>query len=194
MRQTVAARPNEGIPFDLERYVMRVMLRPLRIRHSVVPLLIIIVFIAGYVLLRPTTPAVVAMAPNFRLSSTDGRTMSLAEYRGHPVLLNFFATWCTTCKTELPAIARARLQHPGLIALLIDERETAAQVRNFLRGLHVALPALLDVDGSVANSYAIAAQPITVWVAPSGRVRAKSVGPVDGWIINERYSDLTTKK
>ncbi|GAC1473013.1 MAG: hypothetical protein PVSMB7_26410 [Chloroflexota bacterium] len=170
------------------------MLRPLRIRLGVVPLLTIIVCIAGYYLFRPTTPTVVGMAPSFRLSSTDGRTRSLAEYRGHPVLLNFFATWCTTCKAELPAIARARRQHPGLIALLIDERETAGQVRAFLRGLHVPLPALLDADGSVAARYAIADQPITVWVAPSGRVRAKSVGPVDGWIINERYRDLTTKK
>ncbi|GAC1335595.1 MAG: thiol-disulfide oxidoreductase ResA [Chloroflexota bacterium] len=194
MRRLVAVRRDATIPLDLYGYGGRVMLRSMVLRQRVAPFLIVIVFIAGYLLFRPATPGVVGMAPNFQLRSTSGRTVSVAEYRGHPVLLNFFATWCTTCKKEFPALARAQVQHPGLIALLIDERESAAQVRIFLRGLRVPLPALLDADGSVASRYAISGQPVTVWVAPSGRVRAKSVGSVDSWIINARYRDLTTKK
>lgn len=165
-----------------------------RRRQGAALVAILLSLIAGYLLFRPATPAHVSVAPEFRLSATDGRTVSLADFRGHPVLLNFFATWCTTCKAELPAIAHARRTHPDLIALLIDERESATQVRNFLHGIHVSLPALLDVDGSVAARYAIAGQPVTVWVTPSGHVSVVSVGPVDTWIINARYSDLTAKK
>ncbi len=156
-------------------------------------LLIVGALTVGDVLFRPVAPTHVGMAPNFHLSSTDGRVVTLSEYRGHPVLLNFFATWCTTCKAELSAIARARDQHPRLVTLLIDERETQTQVNAFLHALHVPGPALLDASGSVAAKYAIAGQPVTVWVAPSGHIRATSIGPIDSWIINARYSDLTAR-
>ncbi len=146
----------------------------------------------GYLLFRPITLAAVGVAPEFRLSTTDGRHIALSDYHGRPVLLNFFASWCTTCREELAAIARARSTHPKLIALLIDEHETPVQVRAFLRGLHVSQTALLDANGSVAARYAISAQPVTVWITPSGYVRAVSRGPIDQWTIDARYSELTS--
>lgn len=148
----------------------------------------------GYLLFRPVTPSVAGVAPDFRLSTTAGHHVALSDYRGHPVLLNFFASWCATCKEELPTIVRARSTHPKLIALLIDEREGPAQVRAFLHGLHVSQPALLDADGSVAARYAISAQPVTVWITPSGQVRAISRGPIDQWTIDARYSELTSTR
>ncbi len=144
----------------------------------------------GYLLFRPVKPMAAGMAPDSWLGTTTGLQTALTDYRGHPVLPNFFATWCTTCKEELLAIARARQKHPDLVALLIDEHEPAAQVRAFLHGLNVSGPALLDVDGAVASRYSISAQPVTVWIAPSGQIPAVSRGPVDAWIIDARYSEL----
>ncbi len=164
----------------------------LRFRRIAGLLLLTGTLIVGYLLFRPVKPAATGMAPDFRLSTTTGLQTALSDYRGHPVLLNFFATWCTTCKGELPTIARARLKHPDLIALLIDEREPAAQVRAFLHGLHVSGPALLDADGVVASRYSISAQPVTVWITPSGHIRSVSRGPVDAWTIDARYSELTS--
>jgi cytochrome c biogenesis protein CcmG, thiol:disulfide interchange protein DsbE len=166
-------------------------LTPLRL--VVAALLLVAILAAGYLLLRPVTPAQAGAAPDFRLPTTAGGQVALSSYRGHPVLLNFLATWCTTCKGELSVIARARLKHPNLVTLLVDERETASQVRSFLRSLHVFLPALLDTDGTVAARYAIAGQPETVWIAPSGRIRAVTRGPIDAWIIDSRYQQLESK-
>ncbi len=168
-------------------------MRGLPLFRSITALLLLAGTLAGgYLLFRPVKPVSTGMAPDFRLATTTRLQTALSDYRGHPVLLNFFATWCTTCKGELPVIARARLKHPDLVALLIDERESAAQVRAFLRGLNVSGPALLDVDGVVAARYSISAQPVSVWIAPSGHIRAVSRGPVDAWIIDARYSELTS--
>lgn len=148
---------------------------------------------AVYVFFRPVTPSQAGAAPDFRLPTSAGGQVALSSYRGRAVMLNFFATWCTTCRGELPVIARARLMHPNLVTLLVDERESASQVRSFLHGLHVDEPALLDIDGTVAERYAITGQPETVWIAPSGRIRAVSRGPIDAWIIDARYQQLESK-
>jgi len=168
-------------------------MRGLPLFRSITVLLLLAGTLAvGNLLFRPMKPAATGMAPDFRLGTTTGLQTALSDYRGHPVLLNFFATWCITCKRELPVIARARHKHPDLIALLIDERETPAQVRAFLHGLRVSVPALLDLDGIVASRYSISAQPVTVWITPSGHIHAVSRGPVDAWIIDARYSELTS--
>jgi peroxiredoxin len=162
------------------------------IRLAAVAALLATVLTGGYVLFRPVQSAQAGAAPDFRLPSTTGKQVALSSYRGHPVLLNFFATWCAPCKGELPVIDRAKHTHPTLVTLLVDERESSSQVRSFLRGLKVALPALLDTDGSVAAQYAIFAQPETVWIAPSGRIRWVTQGPIDAWSVDARYQQLTS--
>lgn len=148
------------------------------------------VLAAVYVLFRPVSPAQAGTAPNFTLATTTGARVMLSNYRGHPMLLNFFATWCAPCREELPLIARARRAHPDLVTLLIDERETASQVHSFLHDLHVPLPALLDTNGNVAARYSITGQPVSVWIAASGRIRAVSRGPLDRYAIDSRYRQL----
>lgn len=166
------------------------MRQPTLMRPIVAVLLVACGLIAAYLLLRPVPRTQAGTAPDFRLASTGGGRVALSDYRGHPILLNFFATWCTPCREELPVIWRAQRKHRDLVTLLVDERESSSQVRDFLRGLSVALPALLDVDGTVAAQYAIFAQPETVWIAPSGRVRWVSHGPIDAWVIDARYRQL----
>jgi thiol-disulfide isomerase/thioredoxin len=168
------------------------MRQPIVIRSIVAVVLIACGLAAGYLLFRPVAPTHAGAAPDFRLSTTAGGEVALSSYRGHPVLLNFFATWCTPCREELPVIARAQRTHRDLVTLLVDERESSSQVRSFLRSLNVALSALLDTDGTISARYAIFAQPETVWIAPSGRIRSVSRGPIDAWIIDSRYQQLTS--
>jgi thiol-disulfide isomerase/thioredoxin len=159
-------------------------------RLAIAAVLVVTVLAAAYWLFRPVTPAQAGTAPDFRLSTTAGGQVALSSYRGHPVLLNFFATWCTPCREELPVIAHAQQKHQDLVTLLVDEREAVPQVRRFLRSLHINESALLDTDGTVAAQYAIFAQPETVWIAPSGHIRSVSRGPIDAWIIDSRYQQL----
>lgn len=166
---------------------------PIRKLLAAAALLAVVILAAWNLFFRPVAPPSPGMAQDFRLNTTAAGRVALSDYRGHPVLLNFFTTWCSPCRTELPVIARARLQHPGLVTLLVDERETARSVRAFLRDLHVSQPALLDRDGTVAERYAVSGQPVTIWITPSGRIRAVSRGPIDNWTIDARYQQLTSK-
>lgn len=170
------------------------MTRPsIRKLLAVGALLTVVTLATWNLLFRPVVPQSPGMAQDFHLNTTAGEQVGLSDYRGHPVLLNFFTTWCSPCRTEVPVIARARLKHPDLVTLLVDERETAGEVRAFLHHLHVFEPALLDKNGAVASRYAISGQPVTIWIAPSGRIRAVSRGPVDAWVIDARYQELTGK-
>lgn len=143
-----------------------------------------------FVLFRPVHRGSAGLAPNFQLIDTRGQPQELAANHGRPVLINFFATWCAPCRAELPLIAHAQTRDPRLAVLLIDEQESASVVRTFLNGLHVRIPALLDTAGRVAQRYRVTGQPVSFWIAPSGRVRYVSRGAMDAWIISTRLHDL----
>jgi cytochrome c biogenesis protein CcmG/thiol:disulfide interchange protein DsbE len=117
-------------------------------------------------------------APPFTLQSTSGGRVSLAAQRGHPVVIDFFASWCTVCRTELPMLNRvvSQDQARGLRLLLVDYQESAATARNFLTSLGVNRPALLDRNGAVAQSYGVFGLPVNVFVTASGQISAIQVG------------------
>jgi cytochrome c biogenesis protein CcmG/thiol:disulfide interchange protein DsbE len=115
------------------------------------------------------------LAPDFVLQSTDGTTYRLSELRGHPVMINFWATWCGPCKDEMPAIEEAYRAHAGdgLIVLAINVRESARLVEPYVAKLRLTFPVLLDPSGSVSDRYRVRSLP-TTWL-----VRAD--GTIDGW-------------
>jgi cytochrome oxidase Cu insertion factor (SCO1/SenC/PrrC family)/thiol-disulfide isomerase/thioredoxin len=118
-----------------------------------------------------------APAPAVTLPRLDGRRVSLADELGHPVILNFWATWCGPCRRELPLLARAAAGHPELSILALDEGEDAATVRDFLGGMPGTAPlALLDTERSAGAAYAVGGLPVSIAVDAGGTVRAVHVG------------------
>ncbi len=95
-------------------------------------------------------------APDFALPDLQGRTRTLAQFRGRPVVIHFAATWCPFCNAEAPhleALHRA-YRDKGVQVLIIDVNETKAVVKKTVRKFDLTFPVLLDADGSVARSYA----------------------------------------
>src|SRR5205807_4652261 len=94
--------------------------------------------------------------PDFTLRDLAGQQVRLAQLVGAPVIVNFWATWCGPCRAELPRLAAAVREHPGLRVLAVDEAEDAASVRSYLRSLTgtSSLTVLLDGDRAVAERYA----------------------------------------
>ncbi len=109
-----------------------------------------------------------AAAPDFSLASTDGSRDGLAQYRGRPVLINFWSATCPPCRAEMPLIQQESQREPGLVVLLVDSIDSASAAHQFLDSIHLVRPALLDQDGHVAASYRVAALPTTVFVRPDG--------------------------
>ena len=111
-------------------------------------------------------------APPFVLKDIDGNTLSLAQFRGKPVFLNAFATWCPPCKQELPEIVQRYPQYKDKIVFIgIDEQEDAELVKPFLKRFGITYTVVLD-PGDVAEHYAITSLPQSFFIDKAGAVRA----------------------
>src|SRR5919109_4206264 len=100
-------------------------------------------------------------APDFTLLNTDGQQVSLQQYRGKVVFLNFWATWCIPCREEMPALEQLHqtFQPQDLVILAINLKEGAEQVKTFFQQRTLSFPALLDQNGTVFRDYSVAGMP-----------------------------------
>lgn len=119
-------------------------------------------------------------APAFSLVTLEGDPVTLAELRGKPVVLNFWATWCGPCAQEHPTMIEAahRYEPRGVVFLGVlygDEPEKAA---SFLLKNGSAYPTLIDATQRTAIDYGVAGVPETFFIDPQGRIARKVVGPV----------------
>jgi cytochrome c biogenesis protein CcmG/thiol:disulfide interchange protein DsbE len=129
-------------------------------------------------------------APAFRLPRLGGGPpVSLAAERGHPVVVNFFASWCTECRAELRAFAQVAARPGDVLFVGVDTNDgSPATARGLLEAAGVRYPVAVDRAGAVANGeYLIQALPATVFVYADGRVAghvygALSVGELESWM------------
>jgi cytochrome c-type biogenesis protein len=121
------------------------------------------------------------LAPDFTLPDPDGKPISLHDYRGHPVWLNLWATWCVPCQTEMPEMAKlyARYQSQGLIILGVDVKEDAGRVRDFVTPRGFRWQFVLDGDGAVSRRYYLTGIPMHVFIDKTGAIRALQPGGLD---------------
>jgi peroxiredoxin len=121
-------------------------------------------------------PEVGDPAPDFELPDASGATVRLGDYRGRPVILNFWATWCAPCRLEMPELQRAQAEFDaapdGPVVLTINQEEPAERVTEFMDEIGLTLPALLDSDAEVGMAYGAFFLPTTVIVGPDGVVAA----------------------
>jgi peroxiredoxin len=117
-------------------------------------------------------------APDFTLESLSGDQVSLSDFRGQVVLLNLWATWCPSCKTEIPVLEAAYQAHKqdGLVVLGIDVGESAAAVQPFVAQAGMTYPVLLDGERSLLGKYRALGLPVSIVIDGNGLVRARSSG------------------
>jgi cytochrome c biogenesis protein CcmG/thiol:disulfide interchange protein DsbE len=119
-------------------------------------------------------------APAFTLPALGGGdAVSLSAYRGTPVIVNFFASWCRDCREELDAVATVARSNAGHVAVVgVDSNESSdATATRLLAAVHATYPVALDNSAKVATQYLINALPVSYFVSAEGRVVGVALGP-----------------
>ncbi len=128
--------------------------------------------------LRPWTGGA---TPPLTLEDLEGRTHSLAEYRGKVVLVNFWATWCEPCRAEMPSMERLRAQLAGqpFAVLGVNMAEPLSRIEKFTAMVPVGFTLLRDRDGATAKAWRARVLPASFLVDRDGRVRYYVYGELD---------------
>jgi peroxiredoxin len=119
------------------------------------------------------------LPPEFNGRMVDGREMSLGSLQGKVVVLNFWATWCLECRSEMPALERLHreLSAQGFAVIGINTRERAATIREYAKALGLTFPLILDPSGKINSAYGVIGLPTTFLIARDGRAVALAIGP-----------------
>ncbi len=117
-------------------------------------------------------------APGFTTVDANGNAVTLEDYGGKVVLLNFWATWCPPCRLEMPDMERLyqEFRGQGLEVVAVNFMETAAQVNAFAEEQKLTYPMLMDPRSEIAGQYGVMRLPETVLIGREGEVLGKSIG------------------
>ncbi|MDN7244433.1 peroxiredoxin family protein [Planococcus shenhongbingii] len=136
------------------------------------------------------------VAPDFELTTLDGETVSLSDYQGKKVILNFWATWCPPCRAEMPHMQKyfeeqAKEENVEILAVnLTTEDRGIDKVKTFVREYDLTFPILMDLEGEIGASYQAVTIPTSYMIDTKGRVQNKIVGPMDETMIEKMVSNL----
>ncbi len=128
----------------------------------------------------PSATPLAQPAPDFTLPTLAGDPISLSDLRGQWVLVNFWATWCLPCVTEMPYLQALGEEYAGrLTVLAINLRESPEEVAAFAHQHNLTLPLLLEPDDAVILGYQALRLPTTVIIDPAGQMVERRLGPLD---------------
>ena len=141
------------------------------------------------------SPLIGRPAPDFALKEVaTGRVIDLAQLRGKPVVLNFWATWCGPCWEEHPTlVANARALQPNIQFLGVVFQDTPDKIQNFLNQRGQAYPTVVDDAGKTAIAYGVGGVPETFFLDKNGTIRAKYVGPLDSSLLQSNLQKAMTQ-
>ncbi len=117
-------------------------------------------------------------APDFTVQDLDGNEVSLSDYRGNLVFLNFWATWCPPCRAEMPSMQKLseRLSDQKFVILAVDLQEPEMTVRQFIEDNRLTFSVLLDGEGQVGGMYAVRSIPTTYLIDRNGMLLGMAIG------------------
>jgi len=126
------------------------------------------------------SPLIGRPAPSFALREAGtGRTVDVAQFRGKPVVINFWATWCGPCWEEHPVLVAGARRHPEVQFVGVVFQDTEDKILGFLEQRGVSYPTVVDDRGKTAIAYGVAGVPETFFLDANGAIVAKYSGPLN---------------
>lgn len=131
-----------------------------------------------------------AMAPDFTVYDADGEPVRLSDFRGTPVVINFWASWCGPCQSEMPAFDAAAAEYEGQVRFLMinltdGSQETQATAQAFLDEQGYAFPVYFDLDLEAASAYGVYGIPVTYFVDAEGRAVAQARSAISAEVLEK---------
>lgn len=133
-------------------------------------------------------------APKFNLVDLDGNSVSLADLKGEPVVLNFWSTWCIPCKQEHPVLLEAAKLYPEVHFFGVIFQDKPQPIRSYLKRYGTAYPHLVDPESRYAIDMGVTGVPETYFIDRKGVIRHKSAYPVTLPYLAEHLEPLLGAK
>lgn len=142
------------------------------------------------------SPINVGDAPNFTVYDTSGNTVKLSDYIGKPVVINFWASWCNPCKSEMPDFDEMYQKYSdNVIFLMVNltdgKRETKDSAMNFISDQGYSFPIYLDTLKSASSAYGIASIPTTVFISKEGNIESRHIGSISKSKLESGIKSIT---
>lgn len=142
------------------------------------------------------TNAATTPAPDFTMTDADGATLTLADFKGKPVLLNFWASWCGPCQSEMPDIQTAWKEHGTDVEFVIVNMtgmngETEQSAKAFLADAGYTFPCYFDANNSAATAFGVSSIPQTYLINAEGNIIGAYMGAMDASVLAQGIDMLT---
>lgn len=161
---------------------------------AIVPLVGLVLLGALLVTRSPagSPTAIGQRAPEFVLADLDGNPIRLADLRGRPVIVNFWASWCGPCVEEFPLLRDAAQQHAddGLAVVGIVYQDRSEAARDFLQRNRATWPAAMDPGDRVAAAYGVYGPPETFFIGRDGTIVARQIGQFSAASLDEKVAAI----
>jgi cytochrome c biogenesis protein CcmG, thiol:disulfide interchange protein DsbE len=115
-----------------------------------------------------------AAASSFELKTLDGKPVGLTTFRGKPLMINFFASWCDPCREELAA--KSGKDGYGVLGIAVED--TRAAIMQYAQEAKLVFPIALDLNSTVKRAYRIFGPPATFFIDGQGTIRDVVIGPI----------------
>jgi Peroxiredoxin len=139
-----------------------------------------------------SSPAAQTKAPDFALKNIDGRYVSLSDYKGKIVVLNFFGVWCPWCKKEMPGFVKVYNEYKdkGVELLVVDVGDTRDVLMDYLKQNNFDIKPVLDSSDRVSQLYKVNSYPTSFFIDKDGTIRGTHAGYMDEATLRKTLNSL----
>ncbi len=148
--------------------------------------------VISLLLSKDESPPAKRVAPDFSIELMDGSTFQLSAYKGKPVLINFFASWCHPCREESPTLVKIQAEYApkGVTFLAIAVDDTAKDVNKFIERLNFTLPVGLDTTGEIKDAFKLYGLPTTYFINRKGVINYFHPGTVTEELLRHELDQI----